>query len=161
MNLAEETRDPQVTPGRATFWSMIFLIAFFLVFTVLILMGLTEAEIAKYNTNIIFALAEKLLGKELGYIAIIAVLLSTIGTIETQILQFTRTLFAKSRSGALDARYAKLHPSWQTPYVAVGIIWAVGMLLILLSSYLPSVNTILQTSITAIGYQICFYLGLT
>ncbi len=161
MNLAEETRDPQVTPGRATFWSMIFLIGFFLVFTVLILMGLTESEIAKYNTNIIFALAEKLLGKSLGYIAIIAVLLSTIGTIETQILQFTRTLFAKSRSGALDARYAKLHPSWQTPYVAVGIIWAVGMLLILLSSYLPSVNTILQTSITAIGYQICFYLGLT
>ena len=29
------------------------------------------------------------------------------------------------------------------------------------SSYLPSVNEILETSISAMGYQICFYLGLT
>ena len=65
MNLAEETRDPAITPGRATFYSMIFLILFFLLFIVLILLGLTSAEIVEYNTNIIFALAEKLLGKEL------------------------------------------------------------------------------------------------
>lgn len=104
MNLAEETKDPSNTPGRATFWSMIFLILFFLVFIVLILLGLSGDEIAEYNTNVIFALAEKLLGKELGYLAIIAVLFSTIGTIETQILQFTRTLFAKSRAGALHPR---------------------------------------------------------
>ena len=77
---------------------MIFLMIFFLIFVTLILLGLSDAEIAEYNTNVIFALAEKLLGKELGYLAIIAVLLSTIGTIETQILQFTRTLFAKSRT---------------------------------------------------------------
>lgn len=35
------------------------------------------------------------------------------------------------------------------------------MFLILASSYLSSVNEILQTSISAIGYQICFYLSLT
>lgn len=78
MNLAEETKDPQNTPGKATFWSMIFLISFFLVFSVLILLGLSDKEIEEYNTNIIFALAEKVLGKELGYVAIIAVLLSTV-----------------------------------------------------------------------------------
>ena len=125
MNLAEETKNPTHTPGRATFWSMIFLILFFLVFITLILLGLTDAEIAQYNTNIIFALAEKLLGKELGYLAIIAVLLSTIGTIETQILQFTRTMFAKSRSGALHERFGRLHATWQTPYIAIFFIWFV------------------------------------
>jgi amino acid transporter len=161
MNLAEETKDPQNTPGRATFWSMIFLMLFFLVFVTLILLGLSTEDIAHYNTNVIFALAEKLLWKEWWYLAIIAVLLSTIGTIETQILQFTRTLFAKSRSGVLHARYSRLHEVWQTPYVAIGIIWAVGIIFLLASSYLPSVNEILQTSISAMGYQICFYLGLT
>ena len=125
MNLAEETKDPAHTPGRATFWSMIFLILFFLVFITLILLGLTDAEIAQYNTNVIFALAEKLLGKELGYLAIIAVLLSTIGTIETQILQFTRTMFAKSRSGVLHERFGRLHARWQTPYIAIFFIWFV------------------------------------
>lgn len=161
MNLAEETKDPSRTPGRATFWSMIFLVIFFLLFITLILFGLTDAEIEQYNTNVIFALAEKLLGKEWWYIAIIAVLLSTVGTIETQIIQFTRTMFAKWRAGALHIRYSRLHPTWQTPYISVIFIWLAGIILLYASSYLPSVNNILQSSISAIGYQICFYLGLT
>jgi predicted membrane channel-forming protein YqfA (hemolysin III family) len=36
-----------------------------------------------------------------------------------------------------------------------------GLALLFVSSYLPTINVILQDSITAIGFQICFYLGLT
>ena len=161
MNLSEETRDPSRTPGRAAFWSMVFLMAFFLVFITITLMGLSDDEIQHYNTNIIFAIAEKVLGKTWGYIAIIAVLLSTVGTVETQMLQFTRTLFAKGRAGALHRRYSRLHPRWQTPHIAIFFIWIAGLVLLFVSSYLPTINVILQDSITAIGFQICFYLGLT
>ena len=161
LNLSEETRDPSRTPGRAAFWSMILLIIFFLVFIVIVLMGLTDDEIQHFNTNIIFAIAEKLLGKTWGYIAIVAVLLSTVGTVETQMLQFTRTLFAKGRDGALNPRYSRLHARWQTPYIAIAFIWVVGLCLLFLSSYLSSINQILKDSITAIGFQISFYLGLT
>ncbi|AJC22376.1 APC family permease [Pandoraea pulmonicola] len=161
MNLSEETRDATRTPGRAAFWSMVFLMAFFLVFIVVTLLALSDAEIQHYNTNIIFAIAEKLFGPTWGYVAIIAVLLSTVGTVETQMLQFTRTLFAKSRDGALHHRYARLHPRWQTPHIAIFFIWITGLVLLLMSSYLPTINVILQDSITAIGFQICFYLGLT
>jgi len=59
MNLSEETKNPEKTPGRAAFWSMLFLISFFLVFITLIQLGLTDAEIQHYNTNVIFAVAEK------------------------------------------------------------------------------------------------------
>ncbi|VVE47058.1 Serine/threonine exchanger SteT [Pandoraea cepalis] len=161
MNLSEETRDSNRIPGRAAFWSMVFLMVFFLVFIVIALLGLSDAEIQHYNTNIIFAIAEKLFGPTWGYVAIIAVLLSTVGTVETQMLQFTRTLFAKSRDGALHHRYARLHPRWQTPHVAIFFIWIIGLALLFMSSYLPTINVILQDSITAIGFQICFYLGLT
>lgn len=161
MNLSEETRDPNRTPGRAAFWSMIFLMVFFLVFIVITLLGLTDEEIQHYNTNIIFAIAQKLFGATWGYVAIIAVLLSTVGTVETQMLQFTRTLFAKSRDGALHPRYSRLHPRWHTPYIAIFFIWIAGLILLFASSYLPTINVILKDSITAIGFQICFYLGLT
>lgn len=161
MNLSEETKDPNKTPGKAAFWSMIFLILFFLTFISITLMGLTDAEIQHYNTNIIFAIAEKLFGKTWGYVAILAVLLSTIGTVETQIVQFTRTLFAKGRDGVLHKRYSELHPKWQTPHIAIFFIWAVGIMLLFVSSYLPTINVILQDSISALGFQICFYLGLT
>ncbi|MEJ8827182.1 APC family permease [Variovorax humicola] len=161
MNLSEETKDPNKTPGRATFWTMIFLMTFFLVFITITLLGLSDDEIQHYNTNIIFGIAEKLLGKTWGYVAIIAVLLSTIGTVETQMLQFTRTLFAKGRGGALHPRYSKLHPRWQTPHIAIFLIWLAGMAMLFVSSYLPTINEILKASIAAIGFQICFYLGLT
>jgi len=161
MNLSEETRDANHTPGRAAFWSMVFLMAFFLIFIVITQLGLSDAEIQHYNTNIIFAIAEKLFGPTWGYVAIVAVLLSTVGTVETQMLQFTRTLFAKSRDGALHARYARLHPVWRTPHIAIFFIWITGLVLLFVSSYLPTINVILQDSITAIGFQICFYLGLT
>ena len=161
MNLSEETKDPNKTPGRATFWTMIFLMTFFLVFITITLLGLSDDEIQHYNTNIIFGIAEKLFGKTWGYVAIIAVLLSTIGTVETQMLQFTRTLFAKGRGGALHPRYSKLHPRWQTPHIAIFLIWLAGMAMLFVSSYLPTINEILKASIAAIGFQICFYLGLT
>ena len=161
MNLSEETKDPSRTPGRAAFWSMVFLMIFFLVFIVITLLGLSDAEIQHYNTNIIFAIANKVLGATWGYVAIIAVLLSTVGTVETQMLQFTRTLFAKGRAGALHHRYSKLHPRWNTPHMAIFFIWITGLALLFVSSYLPTINVILQDSITAIGFQICFYLGLT
>jgi amino acid transporter len=76
-------------------------------------------------------------------------------------LQFTRTLFAKARDGALHYRYSRLHPKWQTPHIAIFFIWITGLGLLFVSSYLPTINVILQDSITAIGFQICFYLGLT
>jgi amino acid transporter len=161
MNLSEETRDPNRTPGRAAFWAMIFLMFFFIIFIVITLLGLSDAEIQHYNTNIIFAIAEKLFGATWGYVAIIAVLLSTVGTVETQMLQFTRTLFAQGRDGALHPRYSKLHPTWRTPHIAIFFIWITGMMLLFVSSYLPTINVILKDSITAIGFQICFYLGLT
>jgi len=161
MNLSEETKDPHRTPGRAAFWSMIFLIIFFLAFIVITLLALSDAEIQQYNTNIIFAIAEKLFVKTWGYVAIIAVLLSTIGTVETQIVQFTRTLFAKGRAGALHPRYSRLHARFGTPHIAIFFIWIVGLALLFVSSYLPTINVILQDSITALGFQISFYLGLT
>ncbi|HEY8049666.1 MAG TPA: APC family permease [Ramlibacter sp.] len=161
MNLSEETKDRHRTPGRAAFWSMVFLMIFFLVFITVTLLGLTDEEIQHFNTNIIFAIAQKLLGSTWGYVAIVAVLLSTVGTVETQMLQFTRTLFAKGRDGAMHPRYSRLHPRWKTPHVAIFFIWATGLLLLFISSYLPTINVILQDSITAIGFQICFYLGLT
>ena len=70
-------------------------------------------------------------------------------------------MFAKSRDGVLHSRYSRLHTTWQTPYIAIFFIWFVGVVLLFSSSYLSSVNEILETSISAMGYQICFYLSIT
>ena len=160
MNLTEETKNPEKTPGKGALWAMTYLLLFFVIFIVIILLGLSDAEIQHYNTNAIYAVADKLYGAKFALVAVAAVLLSTIGTLETSILQFTRTLFAKSREGALHPRYARVHEKWKTPYVAVLFMWGFSLALLILSSYIPTVNEILKVFISAIGFQIAFYLGL-
>jgi amino acid transporter len=87
-------------------------------------------------------------------------MLSTVGTLETSILQFTRTMFAMGRDGGLHPRYARLHPHYQTPLLATVIITVLGLALLFLSSYLPGIKAVIDDSISAIGFQIAFYYGI-
>lgn len=161
LNLSEESKDKEHLPGTALGVAISVLIITFIAFTFLSLIALTPEEITQYNTNILFILSKKIFGSVFGYVAVVVVLLSTLGTIETGLLQFTRTLFAKSRDGVLHGRYATIHQKWQTPWVATVVLWLLGILLIVASSFVPSINNLLSLSISAIGFLICFYLSLT
>jgi amino acid transporter len=161
MNLGEETVDGQPQPaGRGAFWAMINLILFFIIMLIVVLIVLTDAEIEAANTNVLYAIAEKLFPHPWGYLAVLSTILSTIGTIETQILCFTRSMFSMSRAKMLHPHWAKIHPDWQTPWFATLGIWVMGLGLLFMSSYLPTVSKILESSILAIGLQICFYMSL-
>ena len=161
MNLSEETKAGTPHPAsKGAFWAMINLILFFIIMMIVVLIVLTDDEIAKANTNVLYAIASKLFPEPWNYLAVLSTILSTIGTIETQILQFSRSMFAMARDDMLHPRYARIHPEWQTPWVATFVIWFLGVLLLFSSSYMPSVKKILESSILAIGFQICFYMSL-
>jgi len=164
MNLSEETKkgrgDDLHPAGKGAFWAMVNLILFFIIMMIVVLIVLTDEEIAQANTNVLYAIANKLFPAPWNYLAVLSTILSTVGTIETQILQFSRSMFAMARDEMLHPRYAKIHPEWQTPWVATFVIWFLGVLLLFSSSYMPSVKQILESSILAIGFQICFYMSL-
>jgi amino acid transporter len=160
-NLAEETRDGEPPPAsRGVIWAMVNLMLFFILMMIVVLIVLTDQEIAAADTNVLFAVAEKLFPAPWAYLAVLSTLLSTIGTIETQVLQVARSLYSMSRADMLHARYARISPAWQTPLVATGWQWVFGVALLFASSYLPSISAILTSSISAIGLQICFYMSL-
>ena len=164
MNLSEETKagdgDGAHPASKGAFWAMVNLILFFIIMMIVVLIVLTDEEIAQANTNVLYAIANKLFPPPWNYLAVLSTILSTVGTIETQILQFSRSMFAMARDEMLHPRYAKIHPEWQTPWVATFVIWFLGVLLLFSSSYMPSVKSILESSILAIGFQICFYMSL-
>jgi amino acid transporter len=160
VNLTEETRDPGRAPGRGSVLAMVAILMLFVAFAMVALMALTDEEIAESSTNVVFAVAEKLFPRPWSYVAIVAVMLSTVGTLETSILQFTRTLYAKGRDGTLHPRYASLHPAWRTPWAATAVITGFGLLLLFLSSFLPTVGQIIIDSVQSIGFQVALYYGL-
>ncbi|MGV0974656.1 MAG: APC family permease [Azonexus sp.] len=164
MNLSEETRTGDSgkphPASQGAFWAMVNLILFFIIMMIVVLIVLSDDEIAEANTNVLYAIANKLFPPPWSYLAVLSTILSTIGTIETQILQFSRSMYAMARDDMLHPRYSRIHPEWQTPWVATFVIWFLGVLLLFSSSYMPSVKSILESSILAIGFQICFYMSL-
>ena len=160
LNLTEETRDATETPGLGAVLAMIVVLLLFVTFAVATLLVLTDAEIEQAGTTVVQAVADKLFPRPCSYIAVIAVMVSTIGTLDTSIVSFTRTMFAKSRDNVLHQRYARLHPEWQTPWVATGVLLAFGLALLFLSSFLPTVKAIMKDSVNAISLQAAFYYGL-
>lgn len=161
VNLSEETKNSSVNPGAGATGAMFIVLLLFTSFMIAAQFALTEKEITDANSNLIMAVSEKVFPSSISYIAIIAVMLSTIGTLETTILQFTRTLYAKGRAGLLNAKYARLHKTWKTPYYASFVIGGIGLVLLAFFAFLPTVNKMIELSVKAIGFQVAFYYGLT
>jgi amino acid transporter len=160
LNLNEETRNAAHSPGHGAILAMIIVLLLFVAFVTVTLFVLNDAEIERSGTNVVLAIADKLFPRPWSYMAVIAVMLSTVGTLETSILQFTRTMFAQGRAGALHPRYARLHKSWHTPWVATAVITGFGLVMLFLSSFFQTVSQIVKDSVNAIGFQVAFYYGL-
>lgn len=157
VNLSEETRNGALIASIGSLLAVLVVLILFVVFAVASLIVLPDQQIRNSGTNVVFAIAQKLFPSPWSYIAILAVMLSTLGTLETSILQFTRTLFAYGRDGMLHSRYARLHPTWHTPWIATLVIAVFGLALLFLASFVPTVGQIMQDSVDAIGIQAAFY----
>ena len=160
LNVSEETRDSARTPGIAAGLAMLVILCAFMGFVTVTLVVLTQPEIEASGANVVFAVAEKLFPRPWSYLAVLAVMLSSVGTLGTAVLLFGRTLFAKSRAGEMHARWSRVHPIWDTPHLATYLIAVIGVLLLILSLGFPSVDAVMKASINAIGLEIALYYGM-
>jgi len=161
-NLAEETKgDPPNAAGQGGFLSVFVTIASFVAFTVATLMLFPLGTAAGFSDNLIYHVAVAAgLGKAGGYAAALALILSSIATLETTMLQFSRTMFAMGRDRALPGRFGHVHARTVTPVRAMYLLLGVGLAMIFASSFMPSIATILADSVNAIAVQVSYYYGL-
>jgi amino acid transporter len=161
-NLSEETKGhPPNAAGNGGFLSIFITIASFVAFTVAALMMFTLKDATGYSDNLIYHVALAAgLGKTGGYAAALALILSSVATLETTMLQFSRTLFAMGRDRALPSYFGEVHEKTVTPVRTMYLLLVLGLILIAVSSLLPSIATILGDSVAAIAVQVCYYYGL-
>jgi amino acid transporter len=113
------------------------------------------------NANIIYDIAVTSgFGRAGGLLASSAVILSSVATLETTMLQFSRTLFAMGRDGAMPFAFGVVDPRTKTPVRAMLVLMAAGLLLLWGSSLMPTVNIIIQDSVRAVGVMVAYYFGL-
>jgi amino acid transporter len=161
-NLSEETKGhPPNAAGNGGFLSIFITIASFVAFTVAALMMFTLSDASGFSDNLIYHVALQAgLGTAGGYAASIALILSSIATLETTMLQFSRTLFAMGRDRALPAVFGVVQEKTKTPVRTMYLLLGLGLVMIFVSSFMPSIATILGDSVSAIAVQVCYYYGL-
>jgi amino acid transporter len=159
-NLSEETKEAKVTPGFGAIIGVLVVFALFEVFTIGTNMVLTSGQIHHNAGDVLDVLGQQVWRGNGGKIIVVAVILSTVATLETTLIQVTRTLFAMGRDGTLPRALGYIHRSWKTPWVATAVIAVLSVGLFVGSNYVGSLSTILTDAINAIGEQICIYYGL-
>jgi amino acid transporter len=158
-NLSEETHDSEKTSGLGGLIGVVGVFLLFEVFTIATNMMFTSGQVASSN-NLLADLGSMVAGNWAGKALVLAVVLSTIATLETTLIQVTRTLFAMGRDGTMPRILGAAHRRWLTPWFAVVVVTAVSLVLFVASTKLGGVSTIMGDAITAIGLQICIYYAL-
>ncbi|EGX56510.1 amino acid/amine transporter [Streptomyces zinciresistens K42] len=160
-NLSEETRDSRRTTGLAGLIGVGVVFLLFEVFTIAVNVILSSEQIRANEANVLAVLGEEVWPGWGGKLLIVAVMLSTIATLETTLIQVTRSLFAMGRDRTMPSSLGRVHRRWNTPWVAVAVVGAVALAMFIASNALGTVGDILSDAISAIGLQIAVYYGLT
>jgi amino acid transporter len=159
-NLNEETKGERVTPGKGAIIGVIVVFLLFEIFTIGTNMVLTGHEINQNAGDVLDKLGQVVWPGLGGKLIVVAVALSTIATLETTIIQVSRTLFAMGRDGTMPRILGTTHERRLTPVAATIVVAVISIGLLIASNYVGSVGTILSDAINAIGLQIAVYYGL-
>ncbi|GAA2253512.1 MULTISPECIES: APC family permease [Streptomyces] len=159
-NLSEETRNSRRTTGLAGLIGVGIVFLLFEVFTIAVNVILSSKQIEENDANVLAVLGEEVWPGWGGKLLIVAVMLSTIATLETTLIQVTRSLFAMGRDRTMPSALGRVHRRWNTPWVAIVVVGSVALAMFVASNALGSVGEILSDAISAIGLQIAVYYGL-
>ena len=129
-NVNEESKDANENPGRAGIISMFILLFIFLIAAIAMQLVVTQNAFGDPNnsTNILYYFAQQLASSPLTYLMILAVVSSTVATLQTTLLPSSRLSFSMARDGVFPKPFGIVHKSWLTPWVGTIItaIFSVG-----------------------------------
>ncbi len=157
-NLGEEAVDAEKKAGQSGVLSIAIIVGYFVAFAVAALMLFQPSDVGHSGGNLIYGLAIKAgLGRAGGLAASFAVILSSVATLETSMLQFSRTVFAMGRDRALPAFFGVVKERTGAPQRAIALMLVVGLAMVLLSNLMASMSLVLADAVRAVAIQVCYY----
>jgi len=159
LSVNEETKDPEIAPGRAAVASTFLLLALYVLLAVAAVALAGPALLSQNKADVFASIGEPVLGFWAGKLLVAAVLTSAAAATQTTIVPAARTALSMAAAGAIPARFGEIHPRYLSPGFAtlalgaVSIVWYVGLTLLS--------KNVLDDSILAIGLPITFYYALT
>lgn len=159
-NLSEETRGGRGGSGLGGLIGLLVFAATLLTLTVAANVLLGPDAITSTDGGFLLQLGEAAWPGVGGTLLVLAVPLSMVATLETTLLQATRTLFAMGRDRTIPSLFGRIHPRRQTPVASTLSVVAVTLTALLLVALHGSGVGILEHALKGIGLLIAFYYAL-
>lgn len=165
LTLGEESKNPAKTPGRAGLLSIAAILMTYLLVSVAAMMyaGTGDSGLGLGNPdtadNVFGALAGPVMGRWGGILLFLAVLASSIASLQTTFLPAARTMLAMGSYGAFPSSFARVHPKFRVPSRSA-VVAGVATSVFYVVTTIFSERTLYDT-IAALGIMICWYYGIT
>ncbi|MDR2252971.1 MAG: APC family permease [Bifidobacteriaceae bacterium] len=166
LTMTEETKNPQKTPGRAAAWTIVLITIYYLfVSTATIIfagvgdgpLGLTGDQIHE-GENVFAVLAAPVMGQGWAILVFLAILSSSLASLESTFVSPARTMLAMGHYGGLSPKFAKTS-RFATPGTATLVAGAVAAGYYAIMR--PISDNVLSDTMLTTAIFICFYYGLT
>ncbi|HEX2779460.1 MAG TPA: amino acid permease, partial [Gemmatimonadaceae bacterium] len=132
--VAGEVKDPRRTLPRALIIGTLAVIAIYLLANVAYLSVMSVDEISR-SPLVAADVASRVIGPAGVVFVATTVMLSTFGTLNGSLLTAPRIFFAMADDGLFFRPVAKVHPRFETPYVAIALTAALGIVFVLLRTF--------------------------
>jgi amino acid transporter len=130
--LVEETRRPERNMPRGIVVGLLIILATSLVMGLGIIGAVEPGDWTTLQGNAPqIPVGQAMLGAAGGYLMALASFLATLASINVGLAAIPRIVYAMARDGLWPSVFARVHPTFRTPYVAVLATWAVMTLLTL------------------------------
>ncbi|HCG56758.1 MULTISPECIES: APC family permease [Brevibacterium] len=164
ITMNEEAKDPEKTPGRAAMLTIVAIVIIYLACTVAVISfaGVGTGGLGAGNPENQESIFAALAGPVMGPFAVlvsIAVLSSSVASLQSTMVSPSRTILAMGHYGALPKKYGNISPRYKSPSVAT-VTSAGAAIIFYVVMRLLSENALWDT-ITALGLMVCFYYGIT
>ena len=156
----EESEDSATGPGKAAVISTLLLLGIYLITSAAAQAYAGPDALIKNADDVLSALGGQVFPSPLDKLLIITVLTSPSSSTQTTILPTARATLSMARQKAFPPSFGRIHPRHLTPSYStvwmgvVSTIWFVAIELL-------SPDNVLGDSVTALGFGIAFYYGLT
>ncbi len=157
----EESRDKTEGPGKAAVVSTVLLVLIYLIVATAAQAFAGTAFLSAHSTDVLNAIGSHVFGSPWDKLLIIAVLTSASASTQTTILPTARTTLSMAKWGAIPEVFGKIHPRYLTPSVSTIGMGALSAVWTTLLIGFNSSQNVLNDSITALGFAVCFYYGFT
>ena len=158
-SVTEETRHPR-DAARAGYGSLWLMLGMFLLAALGFERLFSLGQMTQNASTLLPYLGTSLARQPLAALPLLALLFSSVASLQAGVLPTARQTLAMGRAGTLSRLWTRLHPRFGTPAFGTVVLSSIAALLAVLGIGIGTLNQFISAAATSVGMLVSLYYGL-